>query len=144
MPTLKTDANAVTGPAIKRNTEGIGKTKTRRLYQIRPKVVDKKTETFGLVSKKNWPKRENANIQENDRHTQSNAESVTRQANKEAAEEHEAAEKREAEHGRDSVRKHTFKPQEFSAAPGQRQFKNRSVCETRDYNLSGRTIFSWR
>ena len=137
MPTLKKDANAVTGPAIKRNVQDIGKSKTRGLYQIRPKVVNKKTKTFSLVSKKNGPKRENANVQENERHTETEAERVARQADK------DAAEKREAEHGRDSVRKHTLKPQEYSAAPGQRQFKNRSVYETRDYNLSGERIFYW-
>lgn len=112
-------------------------TDTKKKYKIRPKVVDKKTETFSLVSKKSGSKRENANVQDNEGRTQSHAERLNRQANK------EAKEKREAEHGRDSVRQHILKPQEYRAARDEVEFKTKSVFETKDYNLSGKTIF-WK
>ncbi|KAI4674371.1 uncharacterized protein J4E84_010609 [Alternaria hordeiaustralica] len=132
MPTLYLKSNKK--PNEKHEVLNVN-TVTKKKYKVRPRVVDKKTDIFSVVSKKNGPKRENASVQENERHTQSHAERLVRQANK------EATEKREAEIGRDSVRKRTLKPQEYRSAPGQMDFKNRSVGETRDYDLSGRTVF---
>jgi len=97
---------------------------TGKGYQVRPKVVTKKTKTHSLVvHKKKKPTQENAASQASESYIGIN----------------EEKRKQEAEQKPDFVRQNTFKPP--ANRPDERStFAIKSVFKTKDYYVSGKRV----
>ncbi|KAI4622501.1 uncharacterized protein J4E87_006443 [Alternaria ethzedia] len=97
---------------------------TGKGYQVRPKVVTKKTKTHSLVvHKKKKPTQENAASQATESYTGQN----------------EDKRKQEAEQKPDFVRQKTFKPP-ANKSDERSTFAIKPVFKTKDYYLSGKKI----